>query len=77
MTDPFYAVDALAALCYHGVMPSEYTQAGKSKFLPIEMRKIAVLLSLVSVWTVKAGQTNLTYVKDILPIVMTKCIACL
>src|SRR5579859_3139937 len=26
--------------------------------------------------TVKAEETNLTYVKDILPIVMTKCITC-
>jgi len=40
------------------------------------MRKIAVLLSIVSVSTVKAGETNLTYVKDILPIIMTKCITC-
>jgi mono/diheme cytochrome c family protein len=40
------------------------------------MRTIAVLLSIVSVSTVNAGETNLTYVKDVLPIVMTKCITC-
>src|SRR6516165_10495152 len=40
------------------------------------MRTIAVLLSIVSVSTGKAGETNLTYVKDILPIIMTKCITC-
>jgi mono/diheme cytochrome c family protein len=40
------------------------------------MKKIAALLLLVCVSTAKAGETNLTYVKDILPIVMTKCITC-
>jgi mono/diheme cytochrome c family protein len=40
------------------------------------MIKIAILLSIAGVSTVKAGETNLTYVKDILPIVMTKCITC-
>jgi mono/diheme cytochrome c family protein len=40
------------------------------------MRKIAALLSIMSVWAVKAGETNLTYVNDILPIVLTKCITC-
>jgi mono/diheme cytochrome c family protein len=40
------------------------------------MKPIALLLSIVSISTVHAGETNLTYVKDILPIVMTKCITC-
>jgi mono/diheme cytochrome c family protein len=40
------------------------------------MKNIAIWLSIACVSTVKAGDTNLTYVKDILPIVMTKCITC-
>jgi mono/diheme cytochrome c family protein len=40
------------------------------------MKTIAALLMLGCVSWVKAGETNLTYVTDILPIVMTKCITC-
>ena len=39
-------------------------------------RIVALLLQIACVSTVTAGETNLTYVKDILPIVMTKCITC-